>query len=82
MTYRVRLTNRAWRELEACPARARVARAIDGLQREPRPPGCQKLVGADAFRVRVGDYRILYEIDDEAALVLIVTIGHRREVYR
>jgi mRNA interferase RelE/StbE len=48
----------------------------------PRPPGSQKLFGEDAYRIRQGDYRILYTIDDEKRLVEVYKIGHRREVYR
>jgi mRNA interferase RelE/StbE len=82
--YRVELETRARREYRDLPARAReqVADAIDDLQADPRPPGCKKLVGASGYRIRTGKYRILYAIDDAAALVRIYRIGHRREVYR
>lgn len=84
MLYRVELETRARREYRDLPARAReqVADAIDDLQADPRPPGCKKLVGASGYRIRTGKYRILYAIDDAAALVRIYRIGHRREVYR
>jgi mRNA interferase RelE/StbE len=53
------------------------------LSAEPRPPGCEKLSGhADRYRVRQGDYRIVYAVDDIAQVVLVVKVGHRREVYR
>jgi mRNA interferase RelE/StbE len=64
------------------PLRDRVAGAIDGLANDPRPPGTAKLVGRDDYRIRVGDYRIVYAVDDDARLVLIARIAHRREVYR
>ncbi|MCZ7631356.1 MAG: type II toxin-antitoxin system RelE/ParE family toxin [Microthrixaceae bacterium] len=57
--------------------------AIDLLADEPRPPGCTKLTGEDAvYRVRIGDYRILYEVIDDRLLIHVVRIGHRRDVYR
>jgi len=63
--------------------RVRVARKIDSLAGDPRPAGVEKPRGAeDLWRVRVGDDRIIYTIRDEVLLVLVVRIGHRREVYR
>lgn len=59
----------------------RIQGAIALLATEPRPPGCKPLVGRDAWRVRVGDYRILYTITDRALLVVVVTLGHRRDIY-
>jgi len=56
--------------------------AILTLADNPRPPGCAKLKGRDEWRVRVGDYRIVYGIDDEQRVVEVVHIGHRRDVYR
>ncbi len=55
---------------------------IDSLAIEPRPVGAVKLAGTDDFRVRIGDYRIVYAIDDNKRVVLIARIAHRREVYR
>jgi mRNA interferase RelE/StbE len=55
---------------------------ISKLADDPRPPGSEKPAGDDRYRVRQGPYRILYEIDDGARTVVIVKIGHRREVYR
>ena len=84
MPYKVELETRARREYRQLPARVReqVSDAIDDLQADPRPPGCKKLVGAIGYRVRTGDYRILYTIEDTAARVCIYRIGHRREVCR
>ncbi len=84
VAYKVQLETRARREYYRLPARAResVTDAVDDLQGDPRPPGCKKLVGATGYRIRTGDYRILYTIDDDAGLVRIYRIGHRREVYR
>ncbi|TPX02484.1 type II toxin-antitoxin system RelE/ParE family toxin, partial [Schumannella luteola] len=56
--------------------------AIENLGDDPRPHGARKLVGYDdAWRIRVGDYRVLYEVRDEAVLVTVFTVGHRRAVY-
>ena len=61
----------------------RLRDAIGGLASNPRPPGCLKMHGEDAlYRVRVGDYRILYQIRDAVLTVLVVQIGNRREIYR
>jgi mRNA interferase RelE/StbE len=61
----------------------RLVAAMRGLASDPRPPGCEKLAGMESFYcIRVGDYRIVYQIQDEVLLVLVVKIGHRREVYR
>jgi mRNA interferase RelE/StbE len=51
------------------------------LEQDPRPPGCKKLKGRDAYRIRIGDYRVIYEIHDGKLIVTVITIGHRREVY-
>ena len=51
------------------------------LEQDPRPPGCKKLKGRDAYRIRIGDYRVIYEINDGRLIVTVITIGHRREVY-
>jgi mRNA interferase RelE/StbE len=62
--------------------RVRVARKIDALAQEPRPRGVERLKGEEnLWRVRAGDFRIIYTIRDEVLLVLVVRVGHRREVY-
>jgi mRNA interferase RelE/StbE len=62
--------------------RARIQGAIRLLAEDPRPPGARKLQGRDGYRVRVGDYRILYTVHDEVLLVVVVTLGHRGDVYK
>jgi len=62
--------------------RKRIIASVKELADEPRPPGCTKLSGRDAWRIRVGSYRVIYEIHDNRLLILIVTIVHRREAYR
>ena len=84
-TYRVDIARRAVKALAILPRREqqRVRAAIDLLAQEPRPPGCVALSGeARAYRVRVGDYRIVYEVFDDRLIVQVVRIGHRRAVYR
>jgi len=83
--YRIQLLPGAARALERTPiaTRRRLAHAIDELASNPRPHGSQKLRGADdIWRLRVGDYRILYQVQDDLLLILVIKIGHRREVYR
>ncbi len=60
----------------------RILARIDALALEPRPQGCQKLTGQERYRVRVGRYRIVYEIRDEVLLVIVVAVAHRKGVYR
>ena len=56
---------------------------MDELAHDPRPPGCLKIIGADdAYRVRVGDYRIVYQIEDRILVVYVIRIAHRSDVYR
>ncbi|WP_243371610.1 type II toxin-antitoxin system RelE/ParE family toxin [Geotalea sp. SG265] len=85
MTYRVELTRAAVRDLSAVPKPIlkRVDACILGLADDPLPPGVKKLKNSDGlYRVRVIDYRIVYRVEQEIVTVLIVRIGHRREVYR
>ena len=62
--------------------RQRIVRRIEALAEDPRPRGCEKLSGYDRYRLRQGRYRIVYEVRDETVLVVIVRIGHRRDIYR
>ena len=59
-----------------------VIRRIRALAEDPRPPGCRKVSGRNLWRVRQGRYRIIYSIEDTRLLVLVVKVGHRRDVYR
>jgi mRNA interferase RelE/StbE len=83
-SYRLEVKRTAAREIGDLPKAdcRRVVARIQSLARNPRPHGCEKLSGADKYRVRQGDYRILYEIDDSTRLVTVVKVGNRREVYR
>ena len=85
--YTVQLKPAAERDLKRIKDWAiltRIVRAIDGLATNPRPPNAKALQGDGLIlhRIRAGDYRILYTIEDKARLVLIIRAGHRREVYR
>jgi len=85
LTYQVEIAGRAAKALARMPRKEqqRVRLAIDLLAETPRPPGCVALAGeARAYRVRVGDYRIVYEVFDDRLVVQVVRIGHRRDVYR
>jgi mRNA interferase RelE/StbE len=61
---------------------ARILERIDRLADDPRPAGCEKLSGLERYRVRQGVYRIVYEIEDDRLVVMVVKVAHRREVYR
>jgi mRNA interferase RelE/StbE len=82
--YRVLIKTSAAKELEKLPKkdRATVAKRIMALGDDPRPPGCQKLSGDEKYRIRQGTYRILYTVEDDGVVVVVVKIGHRRDVYR
>lgn len=83
--YRVEIARRAIKSIAKLPRKEqlRVRAAIDLLADDPRPPGCVALTGEDSvYRVRVGDYRILYEVMDERLVIHVVRVGHRRDVYR
>lgn len=84
MTYRVEVAAAAVRQLRKLDraAQRRVQAAIELLAAEPRPGGAKKLVGGNGeWRVRTGDYRIVYEVHDTVLLVLVIAVGHRREIY-
>ena len=82
--YRVEVATRARRDLErlAPSILGRIHQVLTALGEDPRPTGSQKLVGLAAYRIRVGDHRVIYEIDDGARIVVVVRVRHRREVYR
>jgi mRNA interferase RelE/StbE len=85
VAFRVRLTPAAARDLRALdrPVLRRIDAKLLALAEDPRPNGVEKLTGdIDILRVRVGDYRILYTIEDAVLLILVVRVRHRREVYR
>jgi len=83
VSYRIELRPAAVRALKKLdpPIRRRIQGAITLLAEDPRPPASRPLRGRPAFRVRVGDYRVIYTIADDVLLVVVVTVGHRRDVY-
>jgi mRNA interferase RelE/StbE len=83
-SYRVLIKRSAGKELEelALKDRRRIVERIRGLTSDPRPVGCEKLSGEEKYRVRQGDQRIIYGINDRDSTVTVVKIGHRRDVYR
>lgn len=83
MSYQLEILPRAQKELAALPQQAyvRVRDAIRNLSQSPRPAGCKKLVGRDGWRIRIGSYRVIYEIDGKAQKLIVMHVGHRRDVY-
>ena len=85
MAYRIELTPRAERDFKSLDGsiRGRIKQRIDSLAENPHPQGIKKIEGEEElYRLRVGDYRILYQVKGKILLVLIVGIGHRRDIYR
>ena len=82
--YRVLIKRSAAKEIEAVPLkdRRRIVARIEGLANNPRPVGCEKLSGEEKYRIRQGDYRILYQIVDTDLIVTVVRVGNRRDIYR
>ncbi len=84
MTYTITILRRAQKELAGLPQEpyTRIRDAIRRLAEEPRPAGSKKLAGRTGWRIRVGSYRVIYEIGDPNHAITIMHIGHRRDVYR
>lgn len=82
--YRVEVQRSAERDLDRLSTTLfdRISARLITLAEDPRPPGAEKLAGLEAFRVRVGDYRIVYEVDDSGRIVVVTRVRHRRNVYR
>ena len=83
-SYKILIKPSAVKEIEAIPQkdRRRIVARIQGLSGDPRPPGSQKLSGQDKFRLRQGAYRIVYSVNDDDLSLLVVKVGHRKEMYR
>jgi len=82
--YKVSIKRSAVKEIEAIPQkkeRQRIIRRIGQLAEDPRPPGSKKLSGNDKYRLRQGSYRIVYSIEDKELIVIVVKVGHRKDVY-
>jgi mRNA interferase RelE/StbE len=86
MAYTVRVLPTAVKALASLPknARVRIGRKIDALAKDPFPPGSVKLTGAkgDFYRIRTGDYRVLYQVREKVLVILVLGIGHRKDIYR
>ena len=82
--YRVIVRKSVSKDLKGIPKKdvRRILTAIKSLADDPRPPGTKKLSGQDRYRLRQGNYRILYEIEDDRLIVCVVRVGDRRDVYR
>jgi mRNA interferase RelE/StbE len=83
--YSVEISRTAEKQLRAltAPDLGKIVRALDGLGNDPHPPGSRKLSGyTDVFRLRVGVYRVLYSVEGNRLVVIILKIGHRKDVYR
>jgi mRNA interferase RelE/StbE len=84
MTYRVEILRSTAKELQRIhhEDRVRIIAAIQSLANNPRPPGSKKLSNRPAWRIRIGAYRVIYEIQDQTLVVLVVAAGKRSEIYR
>lgn len=82
--YKILIKPSAKKELEKLPKKdlQRIVIKIQGLSADPRPTGCEKLSEDDKFRIRQGNYRIVYSIEDNELIVFVIKIGHRRDIYR
>jgi mRNA interferase RelE/StbE len=84
MAYAVEILRSAQRQLAKLDQQAQgpIIDSIRALADNPRPSGCKKLSGRSAWRIRAGDYRVIYEIHDQQLVIVVVTLGNRKDVYR
>jgi mRNA interferase RelE/StbE len=82
--YKVELRRRVRQSLDKLPEKDRqvVITALESLEQEPRPRGVEKITATELWRIRKGDYRVIYYINDQEQIITVVRIGHRRDVYR
>lgn len=82
--YEISILRAALKELQALPKQtvARISQKIDSLAENPRPEGCKKLQSSELWRIRIGDYRVIYAIDDTVRIVEIRKVSHRKDVYQ
>lgn len=83
MKYTVVLAKPAQKQLDKLPNAVAnsIIEEIFALSNNPRPAGCKKLKGSDSFRIRVGNYRVIYEIFDRMLIVKVIAVGHRKDIY-
>jgi mRNA interferase RelE/StbE len=84
MKYNINITRSAQKDLSKLPIKdyEKTIREINNLSDNPRPKGCKKLSGREGWRIRIGDFRVIYNINDSELIVLVIEVGHRREVYK
>lgn len=84
MAYTVEVQSKVFKELKKLPAKDRntLIEAMERLGNDPRPHGARQLVNRHEWRIRVGTYRVLYTIEDDRLVVIVVKVGHRKDVYR
>ena len=84
MTYAIEILRAAQKQLAKIDQehQPRIIQAIRDLSNDPRPPGCTKLSGRPAWRIRIGSYRVIYEIHDDRLVVLVIAIGGRKDIYK
>ena len=84
MPYQIIIERTARKDIQKInqPDQVRIIQSIGLLADEPRPDGCKKLKGREAWRIRVGNYRVIYEIQDNLLIIIVITVGHRRDVYK
>jgi mRNA interferase RelE/StbE len=84
MAYHVNFTKTAFKELERIqePYFSALKKAVYNLADTPRPHGCKKLKGSTSYRIRVGDYRVIYDIFDSILVIEVITLGHRKDMYQ
>ena len=82
--YKLLFKKSVLKDLRSVPKKdvVRITRCLDNLMDNPRPPGSEKLSGQERYRIRQGFYRIIYEIKEDVLMVVVVKVGHRKEVYR
>ena len=83
MTYSLYFSKQALKNLEKInePYYSNIKTAISNLTNDPRPPGCKKLKGRDGYRIRVANYRVIYDVFDSELIVDVITLGHRKDIY-
>jgi mRNA interferase RelE/StbE len=84
MTYKISILRKAQKQLAKIPASdfKKIKQAILDLGQDPRPPGSLKLKGRPGWRIRQGDYRVIYEIQDDQLIVIVLDIGNRKDIYK
>ncbi len=84
MAYSIQFVPSARKAIDSLPKgmRDRIAKKIDALALDPFPPGSRKLTGDKAFRIRVGDYRVIYDVTHKVLVILVLRVAHRKDVYR